>query len=702
MTVGQLGRLAFDAALATAQLGIAAYIYFRGRQRVLHRAFGAMGVFLAAWTILIGLAHTPQFSTLSIVRLGFAAASLLLLSLVTFVAVFPSAPFPWSKRYGAFLLVGCTFAVTAAASRLVVEGRIASGPDLFLKYGRLYTAYATYILCGLFATFIILFRKLRHASRRQRLQLRYLLFALSLPAAGIAITNLLIPLIFKISRWGRYGPAFTLLFLGITAHAIIREGLMDIRVVIGQTVSYAAAIAISGAIFVGAIAIMVWQFPTIVELPLLVQMALAFGIALLFGPVTARLRTIFDRYCYRMEYDYNEAMRRSSRTLSSTLDLQQLLRHLFGIVADSIRPEFAAVYLHNEDLASFELVGREVTRGDREFPSSIEATSPFARGLGAGQGLVVRDGDSKAPDNLGTVDAFQRFGAECICPIVHESGILALLVLGQKSSGDPYFAHDIDLLLTVASQAAVAIKNAELYRRVGLLEAQRRRAERLAESGSLSVGIAHEIKNPLVAIRTFAELLPERYDDAEFRSEFAQVMIREIARLERLVDRLRGLGKSSDLELTLLDVRDPLEDTLTLLSAKFEQAGIRVVRSYSRAATTIMGNQDELKRLFLNLLINSCEAMTERGEITVRIADRNTLGLRAVVVDIEDEGLGIAEDIRDTLFYPFVSTKQGSSGLGLWLCRRIVDAHNAVIRAANRDGNKGARFTIEFPTPFSR
>jgi signal transduction histidine kinase len=305
------------------------------------------------------------------------------------------------------------------------------------------------------------------------------------------------------------------------------------------------------------------------------------------------------------------------------------------------------------------------------------------------------DADLSAARAIEELNALQ---IDCAWPIVHEGHLLAALMLGPKLSGDAYFVQDIELLTSVSSHAAVAIKNAELYQRVGSLEEQRRRAERVAESGALTAGIAHEIKNPLVAIRTFAELLPDRYDDREFREQFGDVMIREIARIDKLIDRLRGLGPKPDTHRHVVDVRVPVEETLSLLAAKFEQLGIRISKTYPDKPPLIEGSSDDLKQMFLNLLINACEAMNRAGEIRIQIYHRQSLGGQSVIVEISDEGPGIPEELLDRLFHPFISTKHGSSGLGLWLSRRIADSHNAVLRGVNRADKRGAVFSVEFPS----
>jgi signal transduction histidine kinase len=693
-------RLVFSVVLATVQVGIAVYVYAHTQHRLLKLAFAALGISLAVWTIAIGLAHAPELSSLFVVRLAFSSAAVLVVALLTFVFVFPASALPSNRWYWAFAAIGTALSLLSL-SPLVVAHTTSEPQGLAAVYGPVHRIYAAYVFIGIVASFLVLRTKLRSASGRQRLQLRYLALALLVPAVGIATTNLIIPVISGISVWGRYGPVFSLVFLGVTAHAIIRQRLMDVRLVVGQTISYGAAVIVSGVIFALTLFGVAQRSTYVSELPLASLFLAAFGFALMFAPLTRMLRRVFDSYFYREPYDYSATIRQSSLALSSTLDPQQLLKNLFAIIRTSMRPEFLLAYLRDEDRGTFHVVLRDDEDGGEERPAVIEPTEPLVAILARRGAIIFREAGQE-PDPRDPTATLTRMRAECACPVIHETQLLAILVLGPKLSGDAYYSQDIDLLSTLAGNVAVAIKNAELYQRVALLEEQRRRTERVAESGALTAGIAHEIKNPLVAIRTFAELLPERYEDEEFRSQFGRVMMTEIARIDKLIDRLRGRGPAQNYDLAPLDVQIPLNEVLSLLSAKFEQAGIRVVRSTEAGSTLINGRLDDLKQLFLNLLMNASEEMAGGGEISIAISRQNSLGHHSVIVDILDEGGGIAEEIEQRLFQPFMSTKHGSSGLGLWLSRRIADAHNATMRGINRRDRKGALFTVEFPAYLQR
>jgi signal transduction histidine kinase len=692
-----LERVVFAAVLIATQIAIAVYVYRQSRHTAVRIAFLALGASLAIWTAAITVAHTREISNLAAVRLSFMVAPVLVVSITTFVSAFPASGIPTSVLYRMFAAIGGVLAVVSL-TQLVVRSSYYGDDGLTVQYGKLHPLFATYIVTGVATTLGLIVVKLRTASGRRRLQLRYLVLGLVVPAIGISVTNLFVPIVFGVSSWGRYGPAFSLVFLGVTAHAIIRQRLLDIRLVVGHTVAYAAAVIVTAGIFVAILSVGVRYVPSATRLPLAVQLIGAFALAVLFSPITHGIRKVFDRYCYREPYDFNGTMRQVSLALSSTLDLQQLLKNLFDIVDSSIKPELIAAYLWHDDSKTLRLVLQSADRQERrDLPGSIEMNSELAILLSRSRNPVFRelDSDILTPATLRDLSGLH---IDCACPIVHEGQLLAVLMLGPKLSGDAYFGPDVELLASISSHAAVAMKNAELYQRVSSLEEQRRRAERVAESGALTAGIAHEIKNPLVAIRTFAELLPDRYDDKEFREQFGDVMIKEIARIDKLIDRLRGLGPKPAKNTNLIDVRIPLDETLSLLTAKFNQLGVTVTKDYPQNPTLVQGNSDDVKQLFLNLLINACDAMGGAGGISVRIFQRQALATPSVVIEIADDGPGIPDELRDRLFHPFISTKHGSSGLGLWLSRRIADAHNAVLRGANRVNHRGAVFTIEFPT----
>ena len=238
--------------------------------------------------------------------------------------------------------------------------------------------------------------------------------------------------------------------------------------------------------------------------------------------------------------------------------------------------------------------------------------------------------------------------------------------------------------------------------RVKELERERRRAERLASMEAIASGMVHEIRNPLVAIKTFTQLLPSRFDDAGFRNNFSRVAGREIARVDELLDRFRLLSSASRQPMEPVDVTVPLGDTLQLLEPRLEELRIALRRVGESSPRPVLGNASQLEQLFLNLCLNALEAMDPGGELTVRVADLSEGGGSTLLVEVSDTGSGIPDDMIEQIFNPFVTTKDHGTGLGLAICRAITDAHRAILRARNNTGRPGCTFTVEFPVPVAK
>jgi two-component system sensor histidine kinase AtoS len=224
------------------------------------------------------------------------------------------------------------------------------------------------------------------------------------------------------------------------------------------------------------------------------------------------------------------------------------------------------------------------------------------------------------------------------------------------------------------------------------LELERRSAERLAYFQALASGIAHEIKNPLVAIKTFTQLLPRRRDDVRFLEEFGRISEREIERMQRLVDRLGTLSRPAGGPRHPIDVRGPLGDALEFAQPTLEQKSLSITAAIPAAPCVVLGNAAELEQLFLNLLLNAHDATPSAGAVAVEVTATES----HVIVAVADTGPGLAPELLERVFEPFFTTKARGSGLGLAISAGIAQSHGARLRAGNRAGG-GAVFTVEFP-----
>src|SRR5262245_14018718 len=238
--------------------------------------------------------------------------------------------------------------------------------------------------------------------------------------------------------------------------------------------------------------------------------------------------------------------------------------------------------------------------------------------------------------------------------------------------------------------------------RIKELERERQRAERLASLEAIASGMVHEIRNPLVAIKTFTQMLPSKFGDLDYLRDYERTLGREIHRVEGLLDRLQMLSSPSRQPMEPLDVTVPLDNTLSLIKPRLEAQGITLRPLNNGTYRQILGNSPQLQQLFLNLCLNALEAMDGGGELTVRVADLSQGGGSTLLVEVSDTGCGIPDDMIGQIFNPFVTTKARGTGLGLAISRAIADAHKAILRARNHTGRPGCTFTIEFPVPSAK
>jgi PAS domain S-box-containing protein len=809
--------------LCAVLISLGIFVIFHDRRAEVNRLFGLFVFATVGWilSISISLSARDVHWTISLGRLAFAFASAMPFTLLWMFQAF-SASRP-TARQGGVIIPGifCLAFILFSLSPWIVTGvRPGSHRPNFI-YGPLHPFFAVYtVLCFGFALYT-LWRKIRSASGIIKLQLRYLLLGVLIGGAGAITTNLLIPLVWKTSRYSVVGPYFALVLASFSAHAIIRYRLMDIKVVIRKGVVYFCAITVSAVVFFGLAAIVSSALGFDQEtIPLSAAVAIGVVMAIFFQPLRNWIHDSLNRYLSRQTYDYQRTVREASRRLGTILDLQSLLSHLTDVIARTLRVEMIAVYLRDPLGSTFipRVFQRAVEWRAETSGPVLSAASPLVAALEREKRTLVRDEATRDAGARSLVEAarqLQAIGGEIAFPFPQDHTISGFLVVGPKLSGDPYFAEDIDLLSTLAGQAGIALKNAQLYREVTLaneyienivttmesgviavsgdrritlvhtaaermtgqsardlrsgpverlpaplaapleatladgqprfqteiilldalgrltpiacstsalrdaagdihgtvavfsdlsrlkeLEEEKRRGERLAAFGALATGIAHEIKNPLVAIKTFAELLPERFTDPDFREGFSKVVVGEINRIDALIARLRGLAPPARTALSLTDAQVPLEETLALLGGQLAAKGITVRRVIPPAVPQVLADPAQLKQLFLNLFLNSLDAMGTGGTLTVRLApsDRGA-GQQVLVIQVGDTGGGIPPDALGKVFDPFFTTKARGTGLGLAICRGIVDAHKGTIRAENNREGPGATVTIELSVP---
>jgi len=219
------------------------------------------------------------------------------------------------------------------------------------------------------------------------------------------------------------------------------------------------------------------------------------------------------------------------------------------------------------------------------------------------------------------------------------------------------------------------------------------RAEQIASSGELAAGVAHEINNPLGIIQNYVQLIDLQIRDREIKKTLAQIQV-ELDRIVEIVQSLLSFSRVRQNPYKPLPLNDLLDEVLLLVSHKIKDKNITVARHYPETPVVIMGYENKLKQLFMNLIVNSIDAVLTGGQIEATVEESQS----HVEVTIRDNGYGIPRTIQEEIFKPFFSTKvtKTNTGLGLSICQHIVESHKGIITFSS-DPGKSTRFTVRLP-----
>jgi two-component system sensor histidine kinase HydH len=232
-------------------------------------------------------------------------------------------------------------------------------------------------------------------------------------------------------------------------------------------------------------------------------------------------------------------------------------------------------------------------------------------------------------------------------------------------------------------------------REIRELQEKVRRSERLAALGRLASGVAHEIRNPLSSIKGFAQYFRDKFETGSEDKSYAEIMIQEVERLNRVITQLLDFGRPKELHLDLHPLSQILEHPLQLIRSDLNKRGIKLIES-PIPDEEIKVDSDQITQALLNIFLNAMESMEKGGALRVEIVEKPER--RGVEIWISDSGPGITQGNLSRIFDPFFSTKKKGTGLGLAITANIIEAHGGEILVESREG-KGTTFKVFLPHP---
>jgi len=571
----------------------------------------------------------------------------------------------------------------------------------------------------LFYGFDFLLKGYRKASGFKREQIRYFLMAAIVGFFGGA-TNW--PMWYSV-HFPPYTNILISVSLGIVAYAIVTHRLMDITVAVTKTAIFTTVYSI----FLGIPPLLLalhrsFLYKHFGDYWWLVPAGVA-GCELL-AYIAPTINHYFqeraNRLLLKKQRTYQENLIKLSKQMTLTKDLRGLLVLIIRNVTREIGISHARIYLLDRKTNQYV---REVRYGKERrrqfFGDSLPKDTRLIQMLYGSRDRrpllkeeVISHFETSEPEHLKEVETQLRsMGAAVLLPAFIGEELVAFLSLGTKRSKEIYTPDDLSMFKILGAQAALAIENAQFYQELKEAQATMVQAARLSSIGELATGFAHQIDNPLGVISLGCQLcildIKEGLAQANLTEKERQVLEKIRDRQEKmmetahkaadLVEKIRGYAKPSDRDFEPTDLNSVMEDALGLAQYQISQGGVNVRKDIPQDLPKIKGIGVQLEQVFLNMIINACEAMAgKKGELTIsaRVGRDDP---HRIEVTLSDNGCGIPKENLNRLFDIFFTTKgpQGT-GVGLSMAYMIVKDHNGDIDVESEVG-KGSKFTVLLP-----
>ena len=389
-----------------------------------------------------------------------------------------------------------------------------------------------------------------------------------------------------------------------------------------------------------------------------------------------------------------------NRSLTLIVDKSLLIGNIVAKVKQICPVESVYIFLLDENTGKFKLQNEAKNK-----PVTLTNRSRLISWLSVNEKHLII---SRHPDIVSYFppeeqEIIRQLGAELIFPLKIMNQINGTIFLGKKTDGAPFTEQELNLLSILINQATFAIEHASLYEQQTERLKKMYRTDRLATLGELAAGAAHEIRNPLPAIRSTIQYLSKDFSADPVKSEMVTELISEVERINKIVQGLLSFARPSDLNTSDINIEQLINQTLLLVTNTLRKQNVEVEFEYFTDNTTIQGDAEQLKQVFLNIILNAVEAMgknpPERSRTLIISIEKGTpinTHSRYLIISFEDSGKGIEQKNIENVFNPFFTTKEEGTGLGLAICYGIINRHEGEIEVKSVP-DKGTCINIKLP-----
>jgi len=408
------------------------------------------------------------------------------------------------------------------------------------------------------------------------------------------------------------------------------------------------------------------------------------------------------------------AIQETGKAILSVLDLGQLLTVIMNLLSNVCQINRAIIMLVNEEEEYL-----EYTHGvgfDGGVPEEIKdyrvplrrVSNILARVTNTGRPEYVPEVKSSSLRKENIILTYGDPMSVYVVPLITRAKVIGVIATDAVAEeGVPKETRET--LEVFAPQIAIAIENARLYtklqeqmKELKQSHALLSRAEKFSFLGNLSARLAHEIKNPMTAIGTFLQMLPQKFNDEEFRTNFYNIAMEETKRVNNMITELLDLVNTKESHFELNNLHDLIDKMVFLISPQSKAKNVEIVRSFDSSIGEVTMDYEKMKQVVLNMLSNAVDFTPEEGRIEISTTQQSmNRSKESIRIEIKDNGIGISPSMIDKIFDPYFTTKHKSNmhngtGLGLFIAHQNIQDHQGMIEVRS-EVNKGTAFIITLP-----
>lgn len=559
-----------------------------------------------------------------------------------------------------------------------------------LKLGPVGYGYHIYLLLTSVLILSLLENTLRSSSESQHRQIKFLVigvgsifaFAVYASTQTLLFSTLFTPFI----------PMQSLLNLtafGLIAFALVKHRNLEVDFFVSRHVVYGSAILVIVGFYLLGVALLAKTLNVFVErinpflTPLIVFLfVIGLVVTLASGWVRRHVKLFISEHFYRHKYDFRLKWLEATEKLGSKRTTKELIPAVSEFLKETLGAKDVSVWLYENGPRQF--VNADLQ--NRHAPESkLPADQRFVSALTEHHSPIAAEELTADLKMGGTTPFLSQMKTEILVPLIASDRFLGFMAIGPDITGKSYAQNDYDLLKTIAKQVAYQALNARLSDDLT-------KAKELEAFHEMSTFVIHDLKNLTTTLSLMAKNAETHFDKPAFRTEALQSLALIVSKLNTFILRLSGLSKTFRLSARLTDLNELIVESLRSLNGTIT---VEVLKDLS-PIPPLMVDEEQIKVVLVNLLINSQEALGTAGEKgTIRIATQHRDPW--VILTLTDNGCGMSSAFMEQqLFKPFRTTKSRGLGIGLFETKKIVEAHGGSIDVRSQEG-KGTTFSIQLP-----